>query len=232
MSGRLFGRFVVRGMAQAGGALLWFFAMTSIPIGEVSAMGYMQPVYITLGAVLFLGERIALRRVVAILGAILGALVVLRPGFRELEGGHLAMLAVPAIFAASYLMAKRLAEMTSAEATLGWMSVIVPLFMAPFAGMVWQAPSLAELGWLLLTAGFATGGHYAMLRAFRAAPITVTQPATALGLVWAVSAGALLFDEPVDAWVVAGGALIIGSVLFIAWREARLARARPVADLP
>jgi drug/metabolite transporter (DMT)-like permease len=227
----LLGRFAARGVAQTCGTLLWFFAMTSIPIGEVSAMGYMQPVYLTIGAVLFLGERIALRRVAAILCAILGAMIVLRPGFRELMPGHLAMLAVPAFNAASYLLAKRLAETTSAAATLGWMSVMVTVFLAPVAWVVWKPVSAADLGWMFATAAFATGGHYAMLRAFRIAPITVTQPATALGLVWSVTVGALLFHEPVDAWVVLGGGVIIGSVLFIAWREARLRRPRPVAAL-
>ncbi|MCR8725818.1 DMT family transporter [Frigidibacter sp. ROC022] len=229
-------RFVGRGALHALGVLLWFYAMAHITIGEVTAMGYMQPVYITIGAVLFLGETIATRRIAAIGFAILGALLVLRPGFRELQPGHLAMLAVTPLFAASYLMAKTLAERTSAAATLGWMSVIVAVLLAPVAAWVWQPMTWVEFGWLCGTAALATAGHYAMLLAFRAAPITVTQPVTFLQLVWSVTFGALLFNEPVDLWVVLGGTVILGSVVFIAWREARLrrgqARAAAAASAP
>ena len=84
--------------------------------------------------------------------------------------------------------------------------------------------TFAELGWLALTAAFATAGHYTMTLAFAAAPLTVTQPVTFLQLVWATVLGAVAFDEGVDIFVIAGGALILGSVTFITWREAVLKR--------
>jgi drug/metabolite transporter (DMT)-like permease len=77
---------------------------------------------------------------------------------------------------------------------------------------------------LFLVACFATAGHFTMTLAFQAAPVTVTQPVTFLQLVWAVSLGALVFGEPVDGWVVLGGAVIMGAVSFITWREHRLKR--------
>jgi drug/metabolite transporter (DMT)-like permease len=224
---RLLGGYAVRGGFHTIGALAWFVAMASIPMAEVTALGYTQPVYITLMAVLFLGERIALRRVLAILCALAGALIVLRPGFRELSTGHIAMLISAPGFAISYVMAKKLTETTSPAATVGWMSVMVTIFLAPFAWAVWQPPTWTELFWLFVTAGFATTAHYTMMLAFRAAPITLLQPVTFLQLIWSVSFGALLFGEPADGWVVLGGTVILGAVVFIAWREARLRRAPP-----
>lgn len=223
----LVGRFCFRGVFHTAGALFWFAAMALIPMAEVTAMGYLQPVYITILAALFLGERIALRRVMAIVCAILGALLVLRPGFRELTPGHIAMLFSAPVFAVSYIMAKRLTTETSPAATVAWMSVTVTVFLSPFAWAVWVPPTWAEVGWLALTAAFATVAHYTMMLAFRAAPITVTQPVTFLQLVWSVLFGALLFSEPADAWVILGGGLILGSVVFIAWREAVLKRRPP-----
>ena len=218
--------FGLRGVAHTIGVLFWFTAMARIPMGEVTAMGYLQPVYITLGAALFLHERIAARRIAALGFAILGALIVLRPGFRELSSGHIAMLACSPFFAASYLLAKKMTDLTSPAATLGWMSVTVTIFLAPFAWAVWEPVSWAEMGWTLAMAGIATLGHYSMLRAFRAAPIAMTQPVTFLQLVWSVALGALLYGEAVDFWVVLGGTVILASVVFIAWREARLKRSR------
>jgi drug/metabolite transporter (DMT)-like permease len=224
---RLAGRFCLRGVFHTAGAMFWFAAMALIPMGEVTAMGYLTPVYITLGAALFLGERIAARRLAAVGFAILGALIVVRPGFRELSGGHLAMLISSPAFALSYLLAKRLTDETSPAATVAWMSLTVTVFLAPFAWLHWVPVGWAEVGWLWLTAALATLGHYLMMVAFRAAPITVTQPVTFLQLVWTVSFGALLFAEPVDGFVILGGAVILGAVIFIAWREARLRRRQP-----
>ncbi|MFV0514237.1 MAG: EamA family transporter, partial [Jhaorihella sp.] len=95
---------------------------------------------------------------------------------------------------------------------------------APVAAMVWVTPTLAELGVLFCVAIFATAAHYTMTLAFRAAPVTVTQPVTFLQLVWAAALGAVVFGEPVDIWVVSGGGLILASVTFITWREAVLRR--------
>ena len=87
------GRLLVwRGAAHTGAVLLWFFAMTRIPLAEVTALNYLNPVYVMLGAVLFLGEKPSWRRSVAVLVAVAGGLVVLRPGLREVLPGHLAML--------------------------------------------------------------------------------------------------------------------------------------------
>ena len=70
----------------------------------------------------------------------------------------------------------------------------------------------------------ATAGHFAMTLAFAAAPLTVTQPITFLQLVWATALGVLVFGEAADLWVMIGGAIIIGSVTFLTWREAQLKR--------
>ena len=102
----------------------------------------------------------------------------------------------------------------------------VTLVLAPFAAAVWVRPAAGDVALLLLVAAFATGGHYAMTRAFRLAPMAVTQPVTFLQLVWANLVGALVFAEPVDIWVVAGGGVILAAVSFIAWRETRAAGRR------
>lgn len=217
-----FALFGWRGAAHAIGVMLWFFAMTQIPLAEVTSMGYLAPVLVTVGAALFLGERLALRRLIAVFIALLGAMVILRPGIREVSIGHLAMLGNALFFAMSYLIAKVMADRVSAAVVVGWLSIFVTLGLAPFAYAVWVWPSWQEIAWLFLVAAFATGGHFTMTLAFRAAPVAVTQPVTFLQLVWATLLGTLVFVEPVDAWVVLGGALIIASVCFIAWREAVL----------
>jgi len=222
---RDWGLFGVRGLVHAFGVMLWFYAMTRIPLAEVTAMGYLTPVGVALGAALFLGERLRLRRIAAIAAAILGALIILRPGLREVSPGHMAMVLNAVFFSASYLIAKRMTGVVPPSVVVGMLSIFVTLGLAPFAFAVWVPVTWQEVAWLALVASFATAGHYAMTVAFASAPISVTQPVTALQLVWAVLLGALFFAEPVDVYVIMGGGVIVGAVIFIALREQALARA-------
>lgn len=218
--------FCIRGAAHTIGVILWFFAMTRITIAEVTAMNYMTPVYVTLGAALVLSERVAARRLIAVFVAFVGALIVLRPGMRELGDGHFAMIGTALFFSVSYLTAKMMSDEVPASVVVGMLSITVTIGLAPFAFAVWQPPTAAEVGWMAVIAVLATAGHYTMTLAFAAAPVSVTQPITFLQLIWSVAIGALLFSEPIDNWVIFGGLVIIASTTFIAIREAMLRRAR------
>ncbi len=214
----------LRGFFHTAAVMAWFFAMARIPLAEATAMSYMSPVYVTLGAAFFLGERLAARRLIAVGFALIGVLIMLRPGFRELSPGHYAQLFATLSFAVSFLFAKRLASEVSPSVAVAALAIVVTIGLAPFAYAVWVPPTFSQIAWLFGVAVFATAGHYTMARAFAVAPISVTQPVTFLQLVWAVILGVLIFGEPVDNWVVFGGLVIMVSVSFIAWREAVLKR--------
>lgn len=213
-----------RGLVHTAAVVLWFYAMARIPIAEVIAIGYLNPVVVTIGAALFFGEVLATRRIVAVLVALIGALIVLRPGLREVTDGHMAQLGAACFFAASYLYAKRLSATVPAGVVVAMLSLTVTLGLLPLAWWVWVPMTWLQLGWLGLVAGFATAAHYFMTRAFRAAPLAVTQPVTFLQLVWGTVLGAAVFGESVDPWVLAGGAVIIAAISYITWRETVIQR--------
>lgn len=214
-------KFLLRGGLHTLAVILWFYAMARITVAEVTAIGYLNPIIVTIGAALFLGERLAARRIAAIAVALVGALIVLRPGMRELAPGHFAQLGAAVCFGLSYLVAKRLSETVPASVVVGMMSLTVTVGLFPLAFAVWVPPTLAQVLWLGLVAVFATAGHYAMTRAFAAAPLTVTQPVTFLQLIWATLLGVLVFHEPADVWVLVGGAVMIGAISYITLRESR-----------
>ena len=215
---------VLRGAVHTVAVILWFFAMARIPVAEVTAIGYLNPICVTLGAALFLGERLALRRIVAVAVALAGALVILRPGLRAIEPGHYAQLCAAVGFAVSYLTAKTLTGRLPATAIVALLSASVAAGLAPFALAAWVPVAPHQVLWLGVVAVAATFGHYAMTRAFAAAPISVTQPVTFLQLLWATLLGALVFHERVDPLVLLGGGIIIASVFYITWREASARR--------
>lgn len=209
----------LRGFSHALGVMLWFYAMANIPIAEVTAIGYTVPIYVTLGAAIIFKEILSVRRIFALIVSLVGVLIILRPGFQEINNGQLAQLFAAPLFAVSYLFTKRLSTTESAIAIVGMLSIFVTIFLAPFAWAVWVTPSLSDVLWLGLVAVFATLGHVTMTKALRAAPLVVTQPVTFLQLVWATLLGLLAFGEEVDVWVLLGGGIIIAAVSFISYRD-------------
>ena len=223
--GGLWRLYLGRGALHVCAVVCWFYAMARIPVAEVTAIGYLNPVLLTIGTAVFLGEKLALRRMVAIGVALLGALIVLRPGLRELSGGHLSQVMAACFFAGSYLFAKKLSGMVSAGQSVAMLSLVVTVGLLPLAIAVWVPVSMVQMAWLALVAGFATGGHYCMSRAFAAAPVAVSQPVVFLQLVWATALGALVFGEAVDPFVLLGGGVIVAAISYITWREAVVRRA-------
>ncbi|WP_353616040.1 DMT family transporter [Neptunicoccus cionae] len=221
---RLVGTFALRGFCHAIGVILWFYAMARIPIAEVTAIGYLAPIYIAIGAAVFLGEKLALRRIAAIVIAFIGAMIILRPGIQEINSGQMAQVLSAPMFAVSYLVAKRLTAQAGPSLVVGMLSVFVTIGIAPFAIAVWKTPSVTEVLWLALVGALATTAHFTMTKALKAAPLAVTQPVTFLQLIWATILGLVVFGEAVDIFVLLGGGLIICSVSFISYREWVLSR--------
>jgi drug/metabolite transporter (DMT)-like permease len=213
--------FLGRGALHVVAVILWFYAMARVPVAEMAAIAFLGPVMVLVIGGLLLGEGLGARRIAAVVVAVAGGLIVLRPGVRELSLGHLSQLGATVFFSMSYIIAKRLSREAPASVIVGVLSVTVTLGLLPLAMMQWQPVRLEQVGWLACVAGLATLGHYAMARAFRAAPLAVTQPVTFLQLIWAAMLGALAFGEPVEPWVMAGGGLIILAISANTWAEAR-----------
>jgi drug/metabolite transporter (DMT)-like permease len=217
---RRIGLYLLRGAVHGAGVMLWFYAMARIPIAEVTAIGFTAPLFTTIGAALFLGERLRARRVTAVVIGLLGTLVILRPGVEAIQPGALAQLAAAPLFACSFIVAKKLTDTESGAAIVAWLSVFVTLVLLLPALLVWRTPSVEELAWLFLTAVCATAGHYTLMRAFSLGEITLLQPFTFLQLVWASLLGMAAFGEVPTVYTWAGGAIIVGSASYIAHREA------------
>ena len=214
--------YVFRGLAHGGGVILWFYAMARIPIAEVTAISYTGPIYISIGAALFFGEKLAIRRILAIFIAFIGTLVILRPGFQEISVGQLAQVFSAPLFAISYLLSKELTKEHNSLVIVCMLSVFVTLTLAPPAISVWVQPSTQEIIGLSIVAILATLGHIALTQAIKSAPIIIIQPISFLQLVWAALIGYFIFSENVDAYVLLGGLIIITSVTYISFREMKL----------
>ncbi|MBX2824858.1 MAG: DMT family transporter [Gammaproteobacteria bacterium] len=215
---------IIRGVTHGIGVILWFYAMARIPIAEVTALGYLTPVLITAGAALFFGEKLHLRRIMAIVVGLVGVMIILRPGINAISEGQIAQLLATPLFAASLLLTKRMTSTESLTVIVAGLSLVCSVTLLPPALAVWVHRTPFQVFMLTITALLATIGHFTMTKAFSLAPITTLQPISFLQLLWATLFGALLFAESLNIYVFIGGALLVGATTYIAHREAIAAR--------
>lgn len=212
----------LRGALQVVGMLAFFSALKLSPLAEVSALSFTAPLFASLGATLFLGEIMRLRRWSALMLGFLGALVIVRPGFETLSLGTLLVIFSSVVWSSAMLVIKVLSRTDSSVTITLYMALfLTPLSLLP-ALFVWRAPSLAELLLLAAIGALANLGHLAMAQAFHEAEATVVLPFDFTRLIWASVLGYLLFAETPDPWTWVGGVIIFASTTYIAFRESRL----------
>ena len=210
---------LLRGIIHGIGVCLWFFAMARIPIAEVTALSYLTPILMTIGAAIFFGEKLYTRRIMAIVIGLIGVFIILRPGFSEISIGQVAQLITAPLFAASLLLTKKLTQTEQLSVIVATLSIICSISLLPFALVNWVEPNMTELALLSLTGVLATIGHFTLTRALILAPVAVLQPVSFLQLLWATMFGVMLFGESIDGFVVLGGSILVVSISYIAHRE-------------
>jgi drug/metabolite transporter (DMT)-like permease len=215
----LMSKFLLRGLVHSFGVTLWFYAMSVMPVAEVTAIGFLTYIFVSIGACIFLKEKLHKHRITAVIVSFVGALIILRPGFKVIESGQFGMLMATVVFTASYLIAKIVSKERSSSEIVAMLSVFTTIFLIPSAIYSWEPISLEALLILAFTALIATIGHITMTQAIKAAPMVVTQPILFLQLVWASMVGLFLFDEQFDLYVIIGGTVIMICVCYVSYRE-------------
>jgi drug/metabolite transporter (DMT)-like permease len=215
-----------RGAVHTSGMLLWFTALPHIPLADNVAIGFTSPIFIMLGASLFLGEKLVWARWAAAGFGFMGVLIVVGPHLSwagGLAGGtyQLIMLGSSPLFAASFLIVKALTRRDRAEVIVLWQSITVALFLLPFALWDWTWPTATQWVLLFICGVFGSLGHYFSTRALRTADASATQSVKFVDLIWASIAGMIVFSEYPSTTTMIGGFVIFLSTTWIARREAR-----------
>jgi len=217
-------KFVLRGFVHSFGVTMWFYAMSVMPVAEVTAIGFLTYIFVSIGACLFLNEKLHKHRLTAIIISFIGALIILRPGFKEIGNGQIGMLIATIVFTLSYLIAKIVSKERSSSEIVAMLSIFTTIFLIPTAIHSWEPLSIDSLVILTFTAVIATLGHITMTKAIKSAPMVVTQPILFLQLVWASMVGLFIFDENFDPFVILGGTIIMICVCYVSYREHKLGK--------
>ncbi|MAJ14398.1 MAG: EamA family transporter [SAR116 cluster bacterium] len=217
----LVNKFILRSFFHAIGVSLWFFSMTVITIAEVTAIGYLTPIFVCIGAIIFFNESLKGFRGFAIVLSFFGAMIILRPGFQEIKIGQLSMLLASFVFSFSYLMVKYLANLKTSLEIVGFLSLFTTLFLLPLAIVNWVELNINQFIILILISVIATLGHLTMTMAIKSTSMTIIQPFTFLQLVWSVIAGIIIFNEKLDTYVIIGGIIILISTTYLSVKDSK-----------
>ena len=202
------------------GMMCGFTALTLIPMAELTALSFTGPIFVTIGAVLFLGETIRLRRIMAVVVGLIGALIILRPGFSDISFGTILALASALSLAGAGLFIKKMTETESASSIVFWMVMMqTPIAFVPML-FVWKWPGAEGWAYLWGVALCGTVAHMMLTRAFALVEITSLQPLEFSKLPFAVILAWIVFGEWPDIWIWTGGAVIFASTVYLTRREA------------
>ncbi len=219
---------LIRGSIQMVAMLMFFTGVSLAPLAKVSAVSFTAPLWATLGAILFLGERVRARRITALAVGFLGAMVIIRPGVAVLDLGAMLVLGSSAIWAVAMLIIKVLARTESSITITLYMGLVMTPISFVVAVFFWQWPSWEQLALFALMGALGSGAHVCLAHAFKIADTSVVLPLDFTRLIWASLLGYFLFAEVPAFWTWLGGAMIFLATTYIAYREARLKE--PAAD--
>jgi drug/metabolite transporter (DMT)-like permease len=199
------GRNLIHYTAQLG----WFYALTLIPIGQVVSIEFTMPIWTAILAASFLGERMTMWKIAAIVLGVVGVIIIVRPATGEVNPGQLIALAAAVGFGISVAMMKSLTRTEKTISIIFWMQVIQ--FTAGFfpALYVWQWPAAHVWAWIVVIAFCGTFSHYCMARAMLHADATVVLPMDFLRVPLTATAGWLIYSERLDMFTVLGAVLIL-----------------------
>ena len=206
--------------------LMWFTAISMVPLADAVALGFTSPLFVILGAALFLGEVVRGRRLGATLCGFAGALIILRPGSGVLDLGAVLVLLSAVTLAGANLSVKELSRTEPVQAIVTYMVIfMVPLTFIP-ALLVWQTPTPAQLAELAGLAALATLGNYAMTRAVAVADASSVMPYDYARLPFAALIGFFVFGETSDAATWIGAGVIAVASLYLAHHESKAEQRR------
>ncbi len=213
-----FAMHVLRGFSSAINISCMFGALAFIPIADIAAITFLQPIFGSIIAVVALKEVASGRRWSAVAAGFVGAMLIVRPGFDTLDVGVLLALGSALAGAVVAIMIKDLVRTESPDSIAVYLFVFQTVIMLVPAILVWRAPSAEELAWLALLGLIGVWLQRAFNRAMVAADATVALPFNFTRLIWAALLGWVLFAELPDIWTWIGGTIIFAATVFIARR--------------
>jgi drug/metabolite transporter (DMT)-like permease len=209
----------LRGAALLGSSLFFISGLRFLPIAEASATGFVSPLFVTALSIVFLGEKVGLRRWIATALGLIGVLIILRPGTSAFHVAAFFPLLSAFCWASTLIMTRMISGRDAAITTMTYSAIVgfgIMSLMVPFA---WVTPTWHDILFGILVGVASTAGQWIVVLAFRYADASVLAPFSYTQLLWVSLLGFFIFGEVPSIWTVIGAAFIVASGLYTAHRE-------------
>jgi drug/metabolite transporter (DMT)-like permease len=219
MQTQLRGFQVMRGAALLGSSLFFISGLRFLPIAEASATSFVSPLFVTALSIVFLAERVGLRRWLATAVGLIGVLIILRPGSGAFHPAALFSIVSALAWACTLIMTRVMSGTERAITTMAYSSITGLAILSVLVPFVWVTPSWHDIFFGVVIGVASTAGQWIVVLAFRYANASVLAPFSYTQLLWVSFLGFLIFGEVPDVWTVTGAAFIVASGLYTAHRE-------------
>jgi drug/metabolite transporter (DMT)-like permease len=217
-------RYVVRCAIGVASMLCGFWAIGHLPMSQAVSLSYSTPLFVTIAAVIWLGEVVRRRRWTAVALGFIGVMVIVRPGTEGFSAGSLVALAAAVLSSIVAIQIKQLSRVDAPDTIVFYTYVFwVPMSLVP-ALFAWQWPQGMAWAWLAAIGALGTGGQLFWTRALKLGEVSALTPISFMQLPLVSVLAWLMFDEVISRWTVLGALIIFGANGYIAHREAQLSR--------
>lgn len=210
---------MLRSALLMGATAFFFTGVGLIPLSEAAALMAVNPVLITLGAALFLGERLGPRRIFGIAMAFVGAFLIIRPGSDVFSPAALLPLGAACCYSSYALLTRRLGADEDIWTSLFYTGVVGTFVLTAIIPFVWIPLDTTSILMMLLVAAAGTTGQLFMIRAYTAGEAAMLAPYGYIGLILAAFWGLTLYGEVPDGWTITGAIVISLAGLYVWYRE-------------
>jgi len=216
---------IIRSLLLVGATVGNFLALRWMQLDEVLSIIFTFPFVVAIASGPMLGEWIGWRRWSAVGFGFAGVLLIVRPGFGTMHPAALFSLAATISYGLYAVITRIVARTDSNQTSLFYGNMIGALVMLPVLPLVWSAPS----DWVIAAMMLATGalgslGHFCLISGHKLAPASVLSPFVYTQLIWVTILGYLVFDHVPTDWTLAGASMVIGSGLYLLYRERKLGK--------
>ena len=213
-----------RSVFQFGASFLFFTSLNYIGLAEATAIADLNPVLITLGAALFLGEKIGPRRAAGIAVALVGAMIIIRPGSAVFSLAALLPLGCGMCFAAYALVTRAVGATESVWTSLLYTALFGTIVTSVTLPWVWQPVTAGDIPAFVIIGLMGAAAQLCLIRSFTLVEASVVAPFSYVGLILAMGWGWLFFGALPDGWSILGALVIVGAGLYVWHRETQVAR--------
>jgi drug/metabolite transporter (DMT)-like permease len=207
----------------------FFWGLKYLSIADTLSIFFVQPLIVTMLSPMVLGEKVGIRRWMAVLIGFMGTLIIIRPGFQELNPGVFLALAAGASLAIYMLLTRKISGSAPAMVTTFYTSLIGAIIMSVAVLFVWQPVTPEQWGLFVLLAFIANGGHYLIVKAYDYGEASLLAPLAYSEMIMAVAAGWYFFGDFPDVWTFVGVGILIACAIYISIRE-RARNIEPIRD--